>query len=62
MFISTRRKTAGEHRSATNLRTTADTVQESNHWAWTGWMPEMERELSQPTLQSSEHFTSLLAA
>lgn len=62
MFVSTRRKTAGEHRPATILGTTTDTVQDLNHWAWTGWMPEAERDLSQPGLQSTEHHISLLAA
>lgn len=62
MFVSTRRKTAGEHRSARNSRTTTDTVQELNHWAWTGWMPEAERELPYSALQATEHHTSMLAA
>lgn len=62
MFVSTRRKTAGEHRSARSMRTTTDTAQELNHWAWTGWMPEAEHDLSRPGLQSTEHYTPRLAA
>lgn len=62
MFVPTRRKTAGERPSANSLRATTDTVQELNHWAWTGWMPEAEHALFQPGVQSTEHHISLLAA
>ncbi|MFL4475446.1 hypothetical protein ACIPVK_15715 [Paeniglutamicibacter sp. MACA_103] len=62
MFVSPRRKTAGEHRPATILRSTTETARELNHWAWTGWMPESERDLSQSGPQSTEHHTSMLAA
>jgi hypothetical protein len=62
MFVSTRRKPAGELRSARSSRTTTDTSQELNHWAWTGWMPESERDFSYSALQSTEHHTSMLAA
>lgn len=62
MFVPTRRKAAGENRPANILRSSTDTVQGLNHWAWTGWMPEAERDLSQPGMQATEHRVSMLGA
>lgn len=62
MFDSIRRKTVGNNRPAKILRDTPETAHTMNHWAWTGWMPEAERSLAQPAVQSIEHHTPLLAA
>ena len=62
MFVSTRRKTAGEHGSATILRPAKDTVQKLNHWAWTGWIPEEDQGSSQPEVQVPGHVPELIAA
>ena len=62
MFVPTRRKAAGENRPANILRSSTDTVQSLNHWAWTGWMPEAERDLSQPGVQSTARRIPPLAA
>lgn len=62
MFVSARRKTAGEHRTTTTLWATEENPQPLNHWAWTGWMPEAEYEEHQPAVQVKDDYPMLMAA
>ena len=62
MFVPNRRKIARENRLANIQWSGTDSVQNLNHWAWTGWMPGAEYDLSQPGVQRTEHRVSMLAA
>lgn len=62
MFVPTRQKTADNQRPSAHVLPISDTAHALNHWAWTGWMPEAERELARSAVQSTEHRVPMLAA